>query len=124
MGLIGGSRDDTERAPNRREHGVWARLLAPGEQVQELFRLPRTVLIFTGRRLLVVDEALSGRQVDYLSIPYRSISHFSVDAAGMFAAEAELRIWVAGRTSPIEKSFGPDVDVYAVQAELAQRIAC
>jgi hypothetical protein len=122
MGLIGGARDDQDRSPSRREHGVWARLLAPGEQVQELFRLPRTVLIFTGRRLLVVDEALSGRQVDYLSIPYRSITHFSIEAAGVFAADAELRIWVAGRTSPIEKSFGADVDVYAVQAELAQHI--
>ncbi len=124
MGLISTSRDDQDRSSSRREHGAWARLMAPGEQIQELFRLPRSVLIFTGRRLLVVDEALSGRQVDYLSIPYRSISHFAVDAAGMFAAEAELRIWVVGRTSPIEKSFGPDVDVYAVQAELAQRIAC
>jgi hypothetical protein len=98
-------------------------LLAPGEQVQELFRLPRTVLIFTGRRLLIVEEAVSGRQVDYLSIPYRSVTHFAVEATGIFAADADLKIWVAGRASPVERSFGPDVDVYAVQAELAQRIS-
>ena len=123
MGLIGSSRDDQHRSLSRREHGVWTRLLAPGEQVQELFRIPRNVLIFTGRRLLVVEEGLSGRRVEYLSIPYRSITHFSVEAAGIFAADADLRIWVAGRTSPIEKSFGPDVDVYAVQAELAQHLS-
>lgn len=124
MGLIGGgSRDDAARAPSRREHGVWARLMSPGEQVQDLVRLPRTTLLFTNRRLILVEEGMTGRQVDYNSIPYRSITHFGVEAGGQFAADAELRIWIAGRTAPIEKSFGKDADVYAVQAMLAQRLA-
>lgn len=122
MGLIGGSRDDAPRSLSRREHGVWARLLAPGEQVQELFRLPRTTLIFTGRRLILVEEAMTGRRVDYTTIPYRSVTHFAVEAGGVFANDADLRIWVAGRTAPYEKTFGPDVDVYAVQAVLAHHL--
>ncbi len=128
MGLISGSRDSGSReegaagAASRREHGVWSRLLAPGEQVQEVHRLGRTTLVFTGRRLIVVEEGMSGRQVDYLSIPYRSVTHFAVEASGQFSPDADLRIWVAGRTAPIEKGFGPDADVYAVQAALAQRI--
>lgn len=121
MGLIGGSREDTSSS-NRREHGVWSRLLAPGESVQEAIRLGRTALVFTGRRLIVVEEGMTGRQVDYLSIPYRSITHFAVEASGQFSQDADLRIWVAGRTAPIEKSFGREADVYAVQALLAQRI--
>lgn len=122
MGLIGGARDDEPRSSSRREHNVWSRLLAPGEQIHDVLRLTRSTLIFTSRRLVLVDEAMSGRQVDYLSVPYRSITHFSVEAAGIFSADADLRIWLAGRTAPIEKSFGPDVDVYAVQALLAQRL--
>ena len=123
MGLLGGSREDAARSVSRREHSVWTRLLAPGEQVQELYRLPRTTFLFTSRRLILVEEAMTGRRVDYLSIPYRSITHFAVEAGGVFAADADLRIWVAGRTSPVEKSFGADVDVYAVQALLAQHLA-
>jgi Bacterial PH domain len=123
VGLIGGSREDAPRPASRREHSVWTRLLAPGEQVQELHRLPRTTLLFTGRRLILVEEAMTGRRVDYVSIPYRSITHFAVEASGVFAAEADLRIWVVGRAAPLEKSFGADVDVYAVQALLAQHLA-
>lgn len=122
MGLLGSSRDDASPSPNRREHGMWTRLLAPGEQVQESFRLPRCTLIFTGRRLILVEEALTGRRVDYLSLPYRSITHFAVEAGGAFAAEADLRIWVSGRATPVEKAFGTEVDVYAVQACLAQHV--
>lgn len=123
MGLISGSRDEESRSVSRREHGQWSRLLAPGEQIQELYRMPRTTLLFTGRRLILVEEGLTGRQVDYTSIPYRSITQFAVEAGGSFSADADLRIWVAGRTAPIEKSFGRDADVYAVQASLAQHLA-
>lgn len=121
MALIG-ARDDASRSLDRREQGMWSRLLAPGEQLQELHRLGRTVLLFTGRRLIVVEEGRTGRSVEYLSLPYRSITHFTVDASGPFASDADLRIWVTGRTAPIEKAFGPESDVYAVQASLAQRL--
>ena len=123
MGLIGGSREDASSSISRREHSVWTRLLAPGEQVQKLYRLPRTTLLFTSRRLVLVEDAMTGRKVDYLSIPYRSITHFGVEASGMFSADSDLRIWVAGRTAPVEKSFGAEVDVYEVQALLAQHVA-
>jgi hypothetical protein len=123
VGLIGGARDEGPRESSRREHSVWARLMAPGEQVQEVVRLSRTVLVFTGRRLVLVEEAPTGRKVDYVSVPYRSITAFAVEATGIFAADADLRIWVAGRTSPIEKSFTADVDVYAVQALLAAHLS-
>ena len=34
--------------------------------------------------------------------------------------DADLRLWVAGRATPLERSFGPEVDVYAVQALIVQ----
>jgi len=122
MGLIGSSRDDAARTLSRCEHGLWSRLLAPGEQVQELFQLARTTLIFTGRRLVLVEQPLAGRKVEYLSVPYRSITHFTVEASGPFSSDADLRIWIDGRANPVEKQFGPDVDVYEVQAQIAQRL--
>lgn len=124
MGLLSGTQSgDAQRAGLRREQEAWARLLGPGEQVSSVHRLGRSTFVFTNRRLVVVDEALSGRQVEYQSLPYRSISSFSVDSSGHFDAEADLRIWVVGRTAPIERSFGAGADVYAVQALLASYVA-
>lgn len=122
MGLLGGSRDDGQASISRREHSLWGRLLAPGEQLQEICRIPRTTLLFTGRRLILVEEALTGRKVEYVSVPYRSITHFAVEASAAFSSDADLRIWISGRTTPLEKTFRGDVDVYAVQAMLAQRL--
>jgi hypothetical protein len=123
MGLLSGAKDDPERALLRKEHGVWAKLLGAGEQVSTVHRLGRTTLLFTNRRLVLVEEGITGRKVEYVSVPYRSVTHFSVDAGGPFSGDADLKLWVAGRSAPIEKPFGPSVDVYAVQALLAQHVA-
>ncbi len=123
MGFMSTAKDDPQRALLRKEHGVWARLLGAGEQVSTVSRLGRTTMLFTNRRLVLVEEGMTGRKVEYLSIPYRSITHFAVDASGAFSGDADLKLWVAGRTAPIEKSFGAGVDVYEVQALLAQHVA-
>ena len=117
-----GFRGDPERA-SRKEHQVWAPLLGAGEQVQAAHRTGPTTFVFTNRRLVLVEEGLTGRKVDYVSVPYRAITHFAVEASGPFAGDADLRVWIAGRTSPVEKAFGPGTDVYAVQALLAQHAA-
>jgi hypothetical protein len=123
VGLLSPSRDRTDAATDRqlrKEHGAWSRLLGAGEAVLEVFRLTRCTLVFTNRRLVLVDEAVTGRTVEYTSLPYRSISHTSIEASGQFGPDADLRLWVVGRSTPLERQFGPEVDVYAVQALLVQ----
>jgi hypothetical protein len=123
MGFLSSTKDDPERAQLRREHGAWAKLLGAGETVSTVHRLGRTTMLFTSRRLILVEEGLTGRKVEYVSIPFRSITHFSVDAGGPFSSDADLKLWVMGRSAPIEKQFGPGVDVYTVQALLGQHVA-
>jgi hypothetical protein len=52
-------------------------------------------------------------------VPYQSITHFSVETAGTFDLDAELKIWLSGSAEPIAKQFGKGVDVYEVQALLS-----
>ena len=125
MGLLSPARDravaGAAGTEQRKEQlSAWSRLLGAGEQVLEVYRLTRCTFVFTNRRLVVVDEAMSGRQVEYTSVPYRSVTHTSVEASGAFSPDADLRLWVVGRSTPIERQFGPEVDVYAVQALLVQ----
>jgi hypothetical protein len=115
-----GERTDPARARFASDFG---RLLGPGEQLHETYPLLRDLLFFTNRRLLLVDSGLSGRKTTYRSVPYRSIAHFAVETVTPFDADAELKIWLTGDEVPIARQFGADVDVYEVQAVLAQRIA-
>jgi Bacterial PH domain len=102
----------------------YARLLGQGEQVHAAYLLIRDTIMFTDRRLILVDkQGVTGKKVEYHSIPYRSITHFAVETAGTFDLDAELKIWVSGNSVPIKKKFTKGVDIYEVQAILTQYVA-
>jgi hypothetical protein len=101
----------------------FARLLMKDESILCGYRLVRDVFMFTGRRLLLVDkQGLTGKKLEYLSIPYKSITKFSIETAGTFDLDAELKIWVAGSPDPVTQKFSKGVDVYKVQTLLAKAV--
>lgn len=107
----------------RKAREEYGRLLADQEVVDGAFKLIRDVILFTNKRLVFIDkQGLTGRKVQYLSIPYRSIVRFSVESSGHFDLDAELKIWVTGAASPIERTFDRRLDVYALQAVLAGHV--
>lgn len=102
----------------------YAKLLGPGEQIQAAYQLIRDTILFTDRRLIFVDkQGITGKKVEYHSVPYKSITHFAVETAGHFDLDAELKIWISSNTTPIEKTFTKGVDIYEVQAILTQFVA-
>lgn len=102
----------------------YARLLTSGEQVQAAYVLVRDAILFTDRRLILIDkQGMTGRKIEYHTLPYRSIAHFSVETAGTFDLDAELKIWMTGGTGTISAQFGKGVDVYEVQALLTHYVA-
>lgn len=96
-------------------------LLAEGEQVVRAFRIVRDMFIFTDKRLILIDkQGLTGKKADYHSIPYRSISHFSVETAGTFDMDAEMKIYISSNPNPIVREFKRGADIIGVQKTLAQ----
>ncbi|GAA3887293.1 hypothetical protein GCM10023084_44890 [Streptomyces lacrimifluminis] len=47
----------------------------------------------------------------------------AVETAGTFDLDAELRIWIPGTPTPVQKTFTKGVDIYEVQAILTQFVA-
>ncbi|HTM97578.1 MAG TPA: PH domain-containing protein [Pedobacter sp.] len=99
-------------------------LLIQGEEIELGFKLLRDTFIFTNKRLIVIDiQGITGNKTEYLSVSYKSISKFSVETAGTFDLEAELKIWVSSETLPsIKKKFNKSVNVYEVQNVLAYHV--
>jgi hypothetical protein len=75
--------------------------------------------VFTNKRLILIDkQGMTGRKVDYHSIPYRAITQFKIETAGHFDLDAELKIWISGQDDPIEKELKKDT-VVGIQKTLA-----
>ncbi|WP_396171759.1 PH domain-containing protein [Flavobacterium sp.] len=102
----------------------YGKLLIEGEEIELGFKLIRDVFIFTTKRLILIEkQGLTGSKIEYKSITYKSISRFSVETAGTFDLEAELKIWVSSETQPsIVKQFKKSVDVYDVHLVLATHV--
>jgi len=102
----------------------WGSLLAKEEKIAIAYKLVRDYFIFTQKRLILIDvQGITGKKIEVKSIPYRSIVAFSVETAGVLDLNAELNIWVASSPFAIKKTFNKDVNIYEVQAVLADAVA-
>ena len=96
------------------------RMIAPGETVERAFQLIRDLMIFTRTRLILVDkQGITAKKTEFHSIPYRAITHFSIETAGHFDLESELKIWVSGTIEPFAKTFKRGDAIFEVQKALA-----
>lgn len=96
------------------------KILAEGEQIEKAYKIIRDLLVFTNKRLIIVDkQGVTGKKSEYHTIPYRSITHFSIESTGHFDLDAELKIWITGNQIPISTEFKNDKNIYGVQKALA-----
>ena len=118
-GLLGhGTEVDSAKLSSRLD-GV----LIDGETAQISFKVLGDFFVFTDYRLILVDiQGVTGKKVEYVSIPYRSITRFSVETAGTFDLDAELKIWVSGDSVPIQKTLKKGTDVRGIQRAIATAI--
>ncbi len=102
----------------------YGKLLISGEEIELGFKLIRDTFIFTNKRLILIEkQGITGSKIEYKSISYKSVSRFSIETAGTFDLEAELKIWVSSEVNPsIVKQFNKSVNVYDVQNVLAHHV--
>lgn len=102
-------------------HEEFGPLLAQGEALQRAFGFVRDLIVFTDRRMVIVDkQGVTGRKTSYLSIPYRAIVMYSIETAGHFDLDSDLRIWVSSQPEPIVRSLGRGAGARDIIAILAQ----
>ncbi|MCA9872315.1 MAG: PH domain-containing protein [Anaerolineales bacterium] len=99
-------------------------ILIDNEEVKAAFLLIRDVFMFTNKRFILIDvQGVTGKKVEYLSIPYKSIRYFSVETAGTFDRDAEFKIWVGGGEGPaVVKEIKKGFDIIGLQNTLASFI--
>ena len=120
MGLFSGLMGNASEVNLESLQEEYENILAGSERIEKAYKLIRDLFIFTDKRLILVDkQGMTGKKTEYHSIPYRSITHFSIETTGHFDLEAELKIWISGTALPIEKQFNRDSNIYELQQVLA-----
>ncbi|MGL5379493.1 PH domain-containing protein [Clostridium sp.] len=121
MGLFNGLMGNASEVKLEDVQKEYGKILAPSENVERAYKLIRDMFIFTNKRLILVDkQGLTGKKTEYHSIPYRAITNFKIETSGHFDLDAELKIWISGVAMPIQKQFNSSLNIYELQAVLAE----
>ena len=97
-------------------------VLVENENIEAAFSLFRDKMVFTNKRIIFLDKQnVTGSKKEYLSVPYHAISVFSVESAGTFDADAEIKLWVR-EIGKVTKNVGKSTDTMQIQKILASYI--
>ena len=95
-------------------------ILCSNEEIGYAFTSMRDKLIFTNKRLISVNvQGITGREVDYTSIPYSRIQTFSIETSGTFDISSKLEITICGLGSVIFE-LSSQTDIRALGQYLSQ----
>lgn len=72
-------------------------LLVEGEIIIAAFKAIRDFVVFTSKRVIAVNvQGITGKKVDYTSLPYSKVQAYSVETSGLFDLDCELDLFYSG----------------------------
>ena len=122
MGLLGGLMGNASEVDGDKLQKELAEVLVAGESVDSAYKVLRDTFVFTNKRLILIDrQGITGKKVEYLSVPYKSMVSFAVETAGTFDMDSELKIWISGQ-GVLQKTFSKGSNIVKVQQSLAKYV--
>ncbi|MCF3944196.1 PH domain-containing protein [Oceanobacillus alkalisoli] len=74
-----------------------AKFLSPKEEVQFCVKTIRDIAVFTDKRILIADkQGITGKKVEYFSIPFKNIITYSIETAGRLDLDSEIKLFLSG----------------------------
>ncbi len=94
-------------------------LLVEGEQFIQAFMTVRDQVIFTTKRIFVINvRGLTGKKVAYISYPYSKVQYFGIETAGLLDIDSEL-ILAFSNGARLSFDFRSNVDIRKICKTIA-----
>lgn len=82
--------------------------ISQNEEVKFSVKTFRDVAVVTDKRFLIADkQGITGKKIEYYTIPYKNIITYAIETAGTFDMDSEIKLVMAGGLE-IELSFMKD----------------
>ncbi|MBR3554448.1 MAG: PH domain-containing protein [Oscillospiraceae bacterium] len=97
-------------------------LLVDGEQPAAAFKTVRDQVIFTTKRIFVVNvQGITGKKTSYFSYPYSKIQYFGVETAGVLDIDSEL-ILAFSNGAKLSFDFRSSVDIHRLNTLISNYV--
>lgn len=95
-------------------------LLVEGECIIAAFKAIRDSVVFTNKRVIAVNvQGITGRKVDFTSLPYSKVQAYSVETAGTFDFDCELDLFFSGGIGMVRFEIKGNYDIIALSKLIA-----
>lgn len=99
-----------------------ASMLVGGEEIYRSFKGSRDSVHFTSKRIICINvQGITGKKMDYSSLPYSKIQAWSVETAGTFDRDCELEVWFSG-LGKVRLEFAGSVDIKVIGQIIGDRV--
>ncbi len=97
-------------------------LLVDGEQPVAAFKTVRDQVIFTTKRIFVVNvQGITGKKTSYFSYPYSKVQYFGVETAGVLDIDSEL-VLAFSNGAKLSFDFRSSVDIRRLSALISNYV--
>jgi len=100
---------------------IMPKMFIENESVFAAFKTVRDQLVFTNKRIIAANvQGITGKKIDFTSIPYSKIQTFSVETAGLMDLDCELEIFVSS-IGPIHFDITGGFDLVSFSKFIAEK---
>ena len=97
-------------------------ILVPGEDIIQCFQTVRDQVLFTSKRVFVVNvQGITVKKVSYYSYPYSKIQYFGIETAGVLDIDSEL-VLVFSDGNRLQFDFKAGVNIKGICAGISKYI--
>ena len=97
--------------------------LLDGEAVHAAFLSPTATVLFTERRILLIERnALLNERIETSSFSYRAVTHFSVVEPSGDETRGAIKVWLGTDPQPLHLRANAGTDLAGLQRLLASRL--
>ena len=97
-------------------------LLVNGENIVMAFQTVRDQVIFTDKRIFVVNvQGITGKRTSYFSYPYSKVQYFGIETAGVLDIDSEL-VFAFSNGAKLQFDFKSKVDIRKISMMVSNYI--
>ena len=99
-----------------------APLFVPGEELIGEYQAIRDYVIFTNKRIIAVNvQGITGKKIDFSTLPYSKIQTFSIETAGVLDLDSELEMYFSG-LGKVKFEFSGENDIVQLGKLISEKI--
>ena len=99
------------------------RIIQVDEEVELAFKSGRDMFLITNKRVLSIDvQGLTGKKVEFSSLPFKHIAGFSVRSAGTLSFTVQATLFVSKLEGGITNDLGKKTDIFQISNSLGNKI--